>query len=72
MVASQHECDEARRGEIYAKIQERIDEIALLVPLYVPRRFAVLRADLPAPLLDHDLYRIDAASVAPATVVRQP
>jgi len=72
VVASQHAWDEERRIEIYGQVQERIDQLAILVPLYVPRRYAVLRADLPAPQLDDDLYRIDAASVAPATIVRQP
>jgi ABC-type transport system substrate-binding protein len=72
VVESQREWDETRRAAIYAKIQERIDQIAILIPLYTPRRFAVLRADLPPPQLDPDLYRIDAASVAPATIVRQP
>ncbi|MFN0241393.1 MAG: ABC transporter substrate-binding protein [Planctomycetota bacterium] len=66
VIAAQREWDEDRRARIYGAIQERIDEAALLVPLYAPRRFAVLRADLPPPVLDHDLYRIDAASIARA------
>lgn len=72
VIEAQREWDESRRARVYTQIQERIDEIALLVPLYVPRRFGVLRADLPTPQLDHDLYRIDAASIAPSSVVRQP
>ena len=72
VIDSQHEWDEDKRIAVYANIQRRIDELAILVPLYVPRRYAAVRADLPAPQLDDDLYRIDAASVAPATVVRQP
>lgn len=72
VLASQREPDDARRGEIYAQLQARVDETAIAIPLYVPRRFCVFRAGLSAPLLDHDLYRIDAASLAPATVVRQP
>jgi len=72
VVEARKEWDEERRRRIYARVQDRIDDAAVLVPLYVPRRFAVLQADLPQPDLDHDLYRIDAASVAPATIVRQP
>jgi nickel transport system substrate-binding protein len=72
VVVSQREWDEDRRAAIYARIQERIDQVCILPPLYVPRRFAAVRADLPSPQLDNDLYRIDAASVAPATIVRQP
>ncbi|MDZ4772550.1 MAG: hypothetical protein SGI72_05390 [Planctomycetota bacterium] len=51
---AQHEYHGERRTQVYARIQARIDEIALLVPSYVPRRFAVLRADLTPPALDHD------------------
>lgn len=72
VLESQREYDEDRRARVFERIQARIDEIVALVPLYVPRRFAVFRADLAPPVLDHDLYRIDAASMAPATVVRQP
>lgn len=72
VIAAQCEWDEVRRTRIYGAIQERIDEVALLVPLYAPRRFALLRADLPPPVLDHDLYRIDAASLARARVVQKP
>ncbi len=72
VVEAQREPDEDRRVAIYAKLQEQLDVGAVLIPLYVPWRFAVVRADLPLPQLDHDLYRIDAASMAPATTVRQP
>lgn len=72
VLESQREYDEDQRGLVFERIQARIDEIVALVPLYVPRRFAVFRADLAPPVFDHDLYRIDAASMAPATVVRQP
>lgn len=72
VLESQREYDEERRARVFEKVQARIDEIALIVPLYVPRRFAVFRADLTPPMLDHDLYRIDASSLAPASAVRQP
>jgi ABC-type transport system substrate-binding protein len=72
VMESQREWDEDRRALIHARNQERIDQIALIVPLYAPRRLAVVRADRPLPRLDHDLDRIDAASVAPASFVRQP
>ena len=53
------EREEARRSAVYARIQRRMDEEAWIVPLYVPRRFAVVRADLGDLPLDHDLYRAD-------------
>lgn len=49
--------DERNRLPLYAQAQQLMSENALVAPLYVPRRVAVLRharADLP---LDHDVYR---------------
>lgn len=53
--------DDAERGKVYAEIQALLDRELCVVPLYAPRRIAVLRADLPAPPLDHDLYSLDAS-----------
>jgi len=47
------------RSRVYRKIQDLFDREALLVPLYVPHRLAVVRRDLPAPRLQHDAYEID-------------
>lgn len=69
---AQQEWDEERRNGIYEKIQDRIHLTAIVIPLYVPRRFALVRAGLPTPVLDHDLYRVDAVSLAPTSIVRQP
>ncbi|MGE0144177.1 MAG: ABC transporter substrate-binding protein [Planctomycetota bacterium] len=52
--------DETAREAVYAKIQAAMDEDATLVPLYAPRRVAIVRADLPSPTLDHDMYHLDA------------
>lgn len=51
--------DEQAREAVYAQIQQRLDEAALLVPLYAPRRIGVLVASAPEPVWDHDLYRFD-------------
>jgi ABC-type transport system substrate-binding protein len=72
VVQLSRQTDELERARLYSLLQQRVDSSAVVIPLYVPRRFAVVRADLPLPRLDHDLYRIDATSIAPATVVRQP
>jgi ABC-type transport system substrate-binding protein len=52
--------DETAREAVYARIQAAMDEDATLVPLYAPRRVAIVRADLPSPTLDHDMYHFDA------------
>ncbi len=52
--------DESSRPVHYARIQARLDEQLPIVPLYACRRIAVVRAGLPLPKLDHDLYRLDA------------
>jgi len=62
--AAMREPEETRRSKVYARIQERMDEEAWIVPLYVPRRFAVARAGLGEIPLDHDLYRADLSGVA--------
>ena len=31
------------------------------MPLYAPRRIAVVRRGLPMPRLDHDMYSLDAS-----------
>jgi peptide/nickel transport system substrate-binding protein len=51
---------DAARFAVYAEIQAALDEDLPVVPLYAPRRIAVLRAGLPAPQLEHDMYRLDA------------
>ena len=48
----------------FARIQTRLDELLPVVPLFAPRRIAVVKAGAPAPRLDHDLYRLDAAWLA--------
>jgi peptide/nickel transport system substrate-binding protein len=50
---------EDERIAVYREIQDLMDREALLVPLFAPRRVAVLRAGLPDPRLDHDIYRTD-------------
>lgn len=55
------EPDEARREALYPGIQACLDEDVPLVPLYSPRRLAILRAGLPRPVLTPDLYRLDAS-----------
>lgn len=50
--------DEAGRARHFAAIQARLDELLPIVPLFAPRRVAVVRAGLPLPALDHDLYRL--------------
>lgn len=51
---------QTEREQVYRKIQDVLDEEALLVPLYVPRRFTLVRKGLAAPALGADLYRIPA------------
>lgn len=49
--------DERDRLPLYAQMQRLLSEEALVVPLYVPRRIAVIRRqDIHLPL-DHDVYR---------------
>jgi ABC-type transport system substrate-binding protein len=55
----QEEVREEARRDLYRKIQARADEQALVIPLYAPRRLAVLRAEVDGLRLDHDIYAID-------------
>lgn len=51
---------EDERRAVYGRIQRLLDEEVLIVPLYAPRRAAVVRAGLPPPPVPgHDLYRTD-------------
>lgn len=52
--------DPATWPQHYARIQARLDALLPIVPLFAPARLAVVRAGLPVPKLDHDLYRLDA------------
>jgi hypothetical protein len=52
--------DERAWPRLCAKVQARIDELVPIVPLYVPRRIAVVRKGLPLPSLTHDMYAVDA------------
>lgn len=51
------------RIEVYRKIQDLMDREAAVIPLYVSRRVAVVRADLEPPRFDHDVYRLDLEPV---------
>jgi ABC-type transport system substrate-binding protein len=53
--------DPATWPQHYARVQARFDALLPMVPLFAPRRVAVLRRGLPPlPRLVHDLYRLDA------------
>lgn len=54
--------DEQARAR--AAVQDHLDAEAIVVPLYVPRRIAVVRKGIGATPLDRDLYRIDATLLA--------
>ena len=51
--------DEGARPAVFAKIQQRLDALLPIVPLFAPQRIAVVRAGLPLPRLQHDMYRLD-------------
>ena len=51
------------RLPVYRKIQDQMDQEAVLVPLYVPVRVAVVSGNRPFPRLDHDFYRLDLTSI---------
>lgn len=55
--------DEVACLPVYAQIQALIDQEALLVPLYSPRRVALRRATIDGVGLDLDCYRVDLAGV---------
>lgn len=54
------ETDEKAWPAHQVRIQQRLDEVLPIVPLYAPRRIAVVRAGLPLPTLTHDSYGVDA------------
>lgn len=58
---------ERERRAIHERIQVRMDREALIVPLFVPDRAAVVRAGAELPRLDHDIYRIDFAGMLRGT-----
>ena len=58
--------DEATWPQHYARIQARLDELVVVVPLCTPKRFAMARAGLPAPRFTADPYSLDAAWLAAA------
>ncbi len=53
------EPDEGVRPAQFARIQQRLDALLPIVPLFAPQRVAVVRAGLPLPRLEHDMYRLD-------------
>lgn len=52
---------EDAREAVYREIQALLDREAWVVPLFAARRVAILRAEMPAPALDHDMYRLDGS-----------
>lgn len=48
------EPEQAERSRVFGRVQQGIDEAAWIVPLYEPRRFAVVRAGVGAIQLIHD------------------
>ena len=50
--------DEERRIALYAAIEDYVSEEALVLPVFVPHRVAVVRRDRPRVGIDHDLYRL--------------
>lgn len=53
-----------------AAVQAHLDEEAIVVPLYVPRRIACVRAGFGSTPLDRDIYRIDMTQVTTNSVPR--
>lgn len=52
--------DEAARAELYEQVQSALDETLPVIPLYAPRRVAIVRAGLNEPTaLQHDMYALD-------------
>jgi len=51
--------DELECVTLYAQIQQRMDEQALIVPLYSPHRMAIRAAAVEGVVLGPDLYRVD-------------
>jgi len=57
------EVKQDRRSAVYGRIQRLMDREALIVPLFAPRRFAVVRKGCGSITLDHDLYRMDLSNL---------
>ncbi|MCA8953420.1 MAG: hypothetical protein KDE27_28160, partial [Planctomycetes bacterium] len=55
--------DETECVAIYAQIQQRMDEQALIVPLYSPRHIAVHTAAIDGIGLGPDIYRVDLTNL---------
>src|SRR5690606_22936250 len=51
--------DEEGRRAVFAEVQAALDEEMVIVPLYAPRRVAVLRKGMPLPELGHDMYSLE-------------
>lgn len=51
--------DQAARVRARDAVQAHLDEQAIVVPLFVPRRIAVVRRGIGGTPLDRDLYRLD-------------
>lgn len=64
------EPDELARLPIYAHIQSLMDREALVVPLYVPWRVAIARADVQGIGLGPDVYHVDLTGLRRVTVDR--
>jgi ABC-type transport system substrate-binding protein len=58
--------DETQRAAMYSRIQARLDELLPIVPLFAPRRIAVVKKGLPVPVLTHGMYALDPAWLAAA------
>jgi ABC-type transport system substrate-binding protein len=54
---------DADRRALYAEMQSQIDAEAVIVPLFVSRRLAVVRKGRGRLVLDHDIYRLDLAEL---------
>lgn len=59
VAAMQADPDTASFGKHFAQIQQRLDELVCVVPLFAPRRIAVVRAGLPMPTLTPQVYALD-------------
>ncbi|PIE22116.1 MAG: hypothetical protein CSA62_14170 [Planctomycetota bacterium] len=55
---------ESEQEALYTKIQARIDQAALLLPLYAPRRFAICRSGISGIRLPLDPYQLDLDKLA--------
>jgi len=55
----------AARSAAHAEVQALLDRTAAFVPLYVPRRFALVRRGIDGLRLDANLYQVDWRGIAP-------